>query len=71
MLSKSPHAESLLSWAAGTKNRSYSGFYCAPDFERKTGLSRCAPYVVMRFVQGWKGKGGRPSRPLSIDWPPL
>ena len=38
MLSKSPHAESLICWAASTKNRSYSGFYCAPDFGRNAEL---------------------------------
>ena len=38
MLSKSPYAESLICWAASTKNRSYSGFYCTPDLEQKTGL---------------------------------
>ena len=37
-VARGDNAESLICWAASTKNRSYSGFYCAPDLEQKTGI---------------------------------
>ena len=51
MRSKSPHAESLICWAASTKNRSYSGFYCTPDLEQNAELGillRCSPTPASR-----------------------